>query len=150
MNHYCGLWYGTNRQQGKCMLRVRVTFACKRVALFSTARERVCFDILTHTFVFYHTSTYYTVTTYYLQELTYMDCRLQSQATTEKRGLKIHSDDDSKYIVTDDSQFSGWWGNGNSQNEDLKVLYIPTYLTQIYYSHVIRIVAKPAVLTVKL
>jgi len=37
----------------------------------------------------------------------------------------MHSDDDSKYIVTDDSQFSGWWGNGNSRKEDLKVSYIP-------------------------
>jgi len=30
-----------------------------------------------------------------------MDCRLQSRATAEKRRLKIHSDYNSKYIVTD-------------------------------------------------
>jgi len=39
-----------------------------------------------------------------------MDCRLQSRATAEKRRLKMHSDYDLKYIVTDDSQFSGWSG----------------------------------------
>jgi len=54
-----------------------------------------------------------------------MDRRLQSRAAAEKRQLKIHSDYDSKYIVTDDSQFSGWRGNGNSRKEDFKVLYIP-------------------------
>jgi len=26
--------------------------------------------------------------------------------------------------ITDDSQFSGWWGNDNSRKEDLKALYI--------------------------
>jgi len=90
---------------------MRVAFACKRIALLSTVCERICLDVLTRTFVFYHTSTYtYTVTTYYMQELTYMDCRLQSRATAEKRGQtqNIHSDNDSKCVVTDDSQFSGW------------------------------------------
>jgi len=62
--------YSTNRRQGKCVLRVCVAFACKRVALLFTACERVCLDVLTHTFVFYHTI----VTACYLQELTYMDC----------------------------------------------------------------------------
>ena len=64
-------------------MRVRVAFACKRVASLSTACESVCLDVLTRTIVFYHTSTYvrtYTVTTYYLQELTYMDCRLKFKA----------------------------------------------------------------------
>ena len=55
--------------------------------------------------------------------------------------------------INDDSQFNGWSGNGYSWKEDLKVSYY-TYLKQIYYSHVIRIVAwatyKPAVFTVKL
>jgi len=37
---------------------VCVAFACKRVALLSTACERVCLDVLTHTFVLYHNSTY--------------------------------------------------------------------------------------------
>ena len=83
----CVVMYGTNRRQGKCVLHMRVV--CKRVALLSTTCERVCLDVLTCTFVLYHTSTVrtYTVTTYYLQELTYMDCRLQSQATAEKLRL---------------------------------------------------------------
>jgi len=87
---------------------VRVALACKRVALLSTV---FVLDVLTRTFVFYHTSTYtYTVTTYYLQELTCMDCRLQSRATAEKKGQtqNILSDNDLKCIVTDDSRFSGW------------------------------------------
>jgi len=32
-----------------------VAFACKCVALLSTACEHVCLDVLTRTFVFYHT-----------------------------------------------------------------------------------------------
>ena len=48
------------------MLRVRVAFACKRVALLSTACERICLDVLTHTFVFYYTSTTYLYSKYIL------------------------------------------------------------------------------------
>jgi len=117
--------YGTNWQQGKCVLHVHVTFACKRIALLSPACERVCLDILTHTFVFYHTSTYL-----YSNYILFAGVSLHGLQTSKpghcrKASQNIQSNDDSKYIVTDDSQFSGWWGNENSRKEDLKVSHIP-------------------------